>query len=174
MRNGEPRDAGLTVDTLRSRLDYNPCTGLFTYRLCGKKGFPKHLGDTVGTISANGYRRINILGHLHMAHRLAWLHVNGVWPTGFVDHKDGNRTNNSIANLRIVTKSENAQNIRGPRVTSSHGWLGATFRPRQGWVSAIGLNRRQHVLGYFDTPEEAHLMYLLAKRELHIGSLIHV
>lgn len=42
------------------------------------------------------------------AHRLVWETFNGVIPKGMdVDHKDGNKHNNRLENLQLLTRKEN-------------------------------------------------------------------
>ena len=92
-------------------------------------------------------------------------------PAVRVDHIDGNRANNAIANLRDVTRSVNHQNLRRARSDSAHGFLGVS--PFFGkWKARITVNRVFQHLGVFDTPEEAHAAYLEAKRRLHVGCTI--
>ena len=58
-----------------------------------------------------GYLRISIGGKNYSIHRLVWEAFNGPIPNGYyIDHIDGDRSNNSISNLRIVTQSENMKN----------------------------------------------------------------
>lgn len=59
----------------------------------------------------NGYLRISIENKQYSIHRLIWETFNGIIPEGYcIDHIDGNRANNSISNLRLVTQSENMKN----------------------------------------------------------------
>lgn len=46
-----------------------------------------------------------------MQHRLIWLIHNGEWPQGIIDHRDRDKLNNHISNLRDATYSENNLNI---------------------------------------------------------------
>ena len=46
-------------------------------------------------------------------HRLVWEAFNGPIPDGFeIDHVDENKANNSLNNLRLVTRTENMKKIR--------------------------------------------------------------
>ena len=61
----------------------------------------------IGT-ERNGYRRVVIDNHVYSIHRLVYEVFVGEIPVGMkVDHIDGNRSNNTLVNLRLVTQSEN-------------------------------------------------------------------
>lgn len=85
-----------------------------------------------------------------------------------LDHINGNRADNRIANLREVPNAVNCQNKRAPLPKNKTGFLGVT-RDAHGFRAAVMLNRRQHHLGRFDTAEAAHAAYVEAKRRLHEG-----
>jgi len=62
------------------------------YKVCKSKRFPQQM----------------------FVHRMIWVMHNGSIPSGMViDHIDINPTNNSINNLRCVTRSENSINTLG-------------------------------------------------------------
>lgn len=47
--------------------------------------------------------------HLYV-HRLVWESINGEIPPGFeINHRDGNKKNNCISNLELVTRYQNMQ-----------------------------------------------------------------
>lgn len=55
---------------------------------------------TVGTIDPeSGYLRICLLRRALYLHRVVWFLKTGVYPTGNVKFKDGNRTNVNFNNL---------------------------------------------------------------------------
>ena len=63
----------------------------------------------VGSKNPDGYIRLWCNGTLRMKHRLIYFLQHGVLPqTGEeIDHIDRDRSNNSISNLRILSKSKN-------------------------------------------------------------------
>lgn len=77
-----------------------------------------------------------------------------------VDHKDHNGLNNRRGNLRVCTRSQNQMNTR-ILTNNKSGLKGAYWCQTRGrWLSAINLNGKGKFLGYFDTKEEAHEMYV--------------
>src|ERR1700737_3356154 len=101
--------AELTATMVRDRLDYDPHTGIFRWKASPCNNTPA--GTIAGTKNRNGYIVIKLLHSIYSAHRLAWLHVHGVWPAGFLAHADGNKSNNVLSNLREATASQNQFNI---------------------------------------------------------------
>jgi hypothetical protein len=83
----------LSIDGFKT-IRYNPMTGTFIN--CKNR--------IIGTRNNMGYQLVN--GRL--AHRLAYESCRGPIPEGFViDHVDGDKTNNKLANLDCVTQREN-------------------------------------------------------------------
>lgn len=59
----------------------------------------------------NGYKRFQYENRVYSIHRLVYETFVGPIPEGMkVDHIDGNRSNNALSNLRLVTQSENMKN----------------------------------------------------------------
>jgi hypothetical protein len=69
-------------------------------------------GTPAGRIDHHGYARIRFEGKNYQAHRIVLvLNTKEDIPDGFVvDHIDGNKSNNSLNNLRIVSQSDNIRN----------------------------------------------------------------
>lgn len=106
-----------------------------------------------------GYLQVNLGNYgVHLVHRLVWQYHTGEEPDGILDHIDGNKTNNKIENLRIVSYQENAWNSDKANGYHKHG---DRFRAQ------ITVNRKKIHLGLFETEEEANLAYLKAKESLH-------
>lgn len=157
----------LTAEDLRSHLDYDPETGVFTRK---KSWAGWRAGERVGGV-AHGYLMTAVKGRRYYVHRLAWLHVYGRWPVGVIDHINGDPLDNRIANLRDVPQGQNAQNRRRPDFDSKTGLLGVTYRAdrKRKYVAQIVHNKKTYVIGGYETSQEAHQAYLDAKRTLHAG-----
>lgn len=154
----------LDVGRLRQVLDYDPETGVFRWR--ERLMVRNRIGDVAGTIRKDGRREIGINRRTYLAHRLAWLHVHGVWPDSDIDHRNGIPDDNRIANLRLATRAQNLQNLQHVRSTNTSGYTGVQ-RQKNKWRADISLNRQHHFLGLFDTAEEASAAYRRAKAEMH-------
>lgn len=144
---------------LQSLLEYDRDSGAFSWRSNGKRA---------GWVDEKGYVRIEAEGRVYRAHRLALFFVNGEEPNGLVDHINGEKADNRLSNLRVVTNAENQQNVRRARRNSKSGFLGVV--EAQGKFAAyIWVDGGQRYLGRFSTPELAHQRYIEAKKQLHKG-----
>jgi hypothetical protein len=141
-----------TAVYIQERLDYDPETGVFLWRYCDdmpRRWNTRYAGTVAGVDVGNGYRRIGIGGKMHGAHRLAWLIVTGEWPDAEIDHINGDRSDNRIANLREVSCTENGRNKAMPKNNTS-GVIGVGWDSGAGkWRAAIGVAGRNIFLGLF-------------------------
>jgi hypothetical protein len=159
----------LTAEQLKERLYYDPETGLFTWK---KPAMGVVMASPVGYINGNGYMSV-MLGQVnYRMHRLAWLFVHGEWPAGLIDHINGIKTDNRICNLRVVNKSGNGQNLKGPTKGNKSGFLGVTKHGKNGWRASIQVSGVSVKIGTFRSPELAYEAYISAKRVIHpMGTL---
>lgn len=152
----------LTIKELKAQLLYDPLTGLFT-RFNGK-------AISLKPDPTTGYLRITLNYKRYFTHRLAWFYVYEKFPDK-IDHKDGNRTNNSIRNLRDVTASENQRNLTLASNNTS-GVLGVSFSKGRGkWEAKIQVNGKTIHLGRYLDKNDAIVARLAAnkKYEFHTG-----
>lgn len=162
----------LTQERLKELLHYDPDTGVFLWATRPARS-KVVVGSIAGCKSGNDYLVIQVDGRLYLSHRLAWLYVHGLFPDLDVDHMDGVRSNNRIANLRLASKKANAHNVRRAHADSTSGILGVwKNKGRNKWTSAIKFDGKIHRIGSFETSKEAQEAYLKAKREFHEGCLI--
>ena len=155
----------LTAEEARRRLDYNPDTGRLTWKLMRNS---LRIGEEAKCLDVSGYVQVNICGTMVKGHRLAWLIHYGEWPSGDIDHINGVRNDNRIWNLRVVTNAINCQNKRTALPKSKTGVLGVV-EVRGRYQANIHFNRKKRYLGTYDTAEQAHAVYVDAKRLLHEG-----
>jgi hypothetical protein len=123
----------------------------------------------IGAFS-RGYKKVNFLGKVLPVQRVIWEHVHGPVPEGMlVDHINGDRSDNRIANLRLVTPSQNTQNQHKPRKDNqSSGIKGVTFyKPTKTWQAQIKALGTYHYLGRYKTKEEAALAYQAGAAKYH-------
>ena len=157
--------ASITQERLKQMLHYDPLTGKFTWVSHRKEAY---VGTEAGYVDSTNRIKIFIDRTQFFAHRLAWLYIHGVWPSGVIDHIDGNPGNNVLTNLRDVSVAINSQNRRRARSESKTGVLGV-FKKNGHFFASISVNDKTRHLGVFETVEEAHAAYVKAKRILHPG-----
>lgn len=138
----------ITAERLRELLDYSPESGEFRWRQSA--GGWIVAGNEAGTLDiSSGYLRMIVDGHRDYAHRLAWLYVHGEHPPAEIDHKNGDRSDNRIENLRLASRSENGRNLSRKRNNTS-GVPGVSWdRRRSRWVAYVNPNGRKVSLGSF-------------------------
>lgn len=151
----------ITSEYLKVHLDYNPGTGEFRWKSIrpGRKA-----GKSAGAVVWPGYVKIKLDDHLYFAHRLAWLYANGEWPDGLIDHIDGNKANNAISNLRIVTSAQNAARRETIRTKSP---ARGVFPHGPGFVVRIHHAGKRYYLGYHSTLDAAKDAYAEAAKRIH-------
>jgi len=151
----------ITQSQLKELLSYDPETGVFFW-LVGRK----MAGKIAGCFNADGYLQIGVNGKIYLAHRLAWLFVNGAFPSA-LDHINGTKTDNRICNLRECTAAENQRNV-GISKANTSGFKGVYWhKDKKKWYARIGVNSRLKNLGNFATPELASAAYQAKAREVH-------
>ena len=154
----------LTADRLRAVLSYDPQSGQFR-RLTTSGGKP--VGSIAGSLHYLGYVKIRIDNKFHLAHRLAWLYVHGQWPTAQIDHINGLKADNRIANLREATHSENGQN-RPLQKNNTSGVAGVCWDSRNcHWQARIRVSNKVINLGTFADFSDAVAARLAAKPKFH-------
>jgi hypothetical protein len=110
---------------------------------CGDTGWLIHktgrrIGERAGSYhSSDGYRNVRIRSVMYREHRVIWAMIYGYCPLVFLDHINGDRSDNRITNLREATNSQNMQNsvirkdnklgVKGVRLTET-GTFGARIR----------------------------------------------
>jgi hypothetical protein len=142
---------------------YDPATGDLTWKV---RPSNRHaVGSVAGKTDRLGYRVVRFRGRDYLGHRIAWLIVHGQWPAAFIDHINGNPSDNRLSNLREATNAENVRNSKLRR-DNTHGLKGVSLVKNR-YFSRIAVNRQRIYLGCFRTPAEAHAAYVAAAAKFH-------
>lgn len=138
---------------LKQYLKYDSITGNLTWIKSNSNRTP--VGTPIQCKDHAGYILVRLFGILYKAHRVAWfLHYNKE-PMNFIDHINGNTSDNRIVNLRVVDALENAHNHKIAN-TNTSGKCGVSFcNYYKKWVSYIDINNKRKNLGYSKTLELA-------------------
>lgn len=154
----------LTRDGVWNMLRYDTETGAFTWVVSPRPNV--RAGSIAGMINSQGYRVIKVRSLGFMAHRLAWFFVNGAWPTDEIDHINGCRDDNRIANLREATRADNNRNV-SIRCDNTSGRKGVTWHKRQRrWYAQIQIAGKKTYLGSYKDIQAAAEAYRAAEVRL--------
>lgn len=163
---------GLSPNTLREVIEYDPLSGLLSWKPRDESWFNdskqfsaltlmrtwnrRFAGKrALATIHSNGYLHGPILARHYYAHRAAWAIEFGQWPEDQIDHINGVKTDNRIVNLRCVSDAENRKNMPRPKNNGS-GVVGVSwYTPRRAWRARIRHQGRDLHVGYFGSFDEA-------------------
>lgn len=169
---------------LRRLISYDPFTGELVWRkrpiwlfakprrLHTREHAARHWnarlsGKPAGTINAKkGYVYISVFKRNLLAHRVIWAIHHGSWPSGQIDHINGNRSDNRIANLRDIQRSDNQRNMKR-FVTNKSGVTGVHWDDDLGkWRAVIHSDGGNVHLGAWSEKAEAVEARKRAEREL--------
>lgn len=149
----------ITAEQARRLLAYDEATGNLIWRT--NRG-PARAGYIAGGMGGDGYIKICLDRQRYQAHRVIWLMATGEWPPYDIDHKDLDRSNNRLSNLRPATRTQNRLNTRRPEANTS-GFKGVCWDARRSvWRARIKLERREITLGSFASAEVAAAAYARA------------
>jgi hypothetical protein len=155
-----------TAATFRELLTYDPETGVLTWLWRERKWFSRdqdwrswntrYAGKpALAALGSRGYRNGELFHRKYRAHRVIWLYHYGEWPSGQIDHINHVRTDNSIANLRIVSNDENQRNCSHSKNNTS-GATGVHWDKSSGkWRAEIRAESRKIYLGLFIAFDDA-------------------
>ncbi len=163
-------EAAVPVSMLRELLDYDPETGGLTWRprheghFAGAKNPAGHAaafnstfaGRPAGCFNTHtGYQQVSIFDRLFRSHRVAYALAHGCWPGRQIDHKNGVRTDNRLANLRVVDNATNGRN-KAKFSSNSSGFTGVSWNKKsQKWQAHVTIDGKQEYLGLFESLSEA-------------------
>ena len=155
----------LTQERVKECVDYDPNTGVFKLKL-HRHGTTRNVGDVIGSKTKTGYFETCIDQQRVYLHQLAFLYMTGEIPSGHIDHKNRDKTDNRWENLRAVSVAQNLQNVIAPRKDSTCGFRGV-YRYGNKFRAKINVDGKQVHLGTFDNLQDAANAYIAAKPKYH-------
>lgn len=155
----------LTLTEVSAMLRYEPISGklywierapdAFATEAACRSWNCRFAGKEAASRNWKGYLVVNIKNNIYRAHRMGWLLHYGEWPSSQIDHINGDKADNRIANLRAVTNAENHRNMP-LRSDNTSGHVGVHYIKRTGRYQAkIKVNGRPINLGFFGNIEDA-------------------
>lgn len=159
-----------SLSELKSKIEYDPLSGKMFWKEKGmqsRRGGNRFEGKEIGSISSNGYLKFNFNGRTLLCHRVAFYMQTGKQPL-CIDHKNRDRTDNRIENLRPADHIKNQLNT-GLSCRNESGYKGVYFCNQTGkWKSTYYIKKgKQVTIGRFNTPEEAHKMRMKAIKDVY-------
>lgn len=109
-----------------------------------------------------GYCQVKFNGRMVYYHTIVWCLSTGKdIPQGLeIDHINGNKIDNRIENLRLVTRRRNSQNRKEHR---DGKLVGCYYHKRDRmYMASISISGKDIHIGYFTTEKEAHKAYKIA------------
>lgn len=166
----------LSADLIRIKFDYDQSSGVLSYSGRERSHLSpsqrsRRTGKPAGWPDTHGHLNIKIGRADYLLHRVIWLHQHGIWPTGVIDHIDGDKKNNRLSNLRLTDQSRNCQNVKSCYSNNKSGVLGVTKGYTDGtWAVNIRVNSKGIHLGTYHDKDFASKVYLNAKFLVHPDS----
>ena len=126
-----------------------------------------HVG-TSGYMSVGLFK--NNIGKTNRVHKLVWDAFgdkDSNSKTLHVDHIDGNKLNNSVENLQLLSPRDNLSKARRQTASKTSRFTGVSWsKERNKWLASIKVFGQSKNLGYYDTEEEANDNYLFIKKNI--------
>lgn len=158
----------MTQEKLKEILKYSKESGVFIWKISKAKRIK--IGDFAGCVNKKGYIVIRIDNKIYFAHRLAWLYVYGEMPKEQIDHKNQQKDDNRIDNLREASCAENNKN-KPMQINNTSGVMGVSWHNKcKRWQAYIAIDGVQLHLGTFvkfsdavDARKNAEILYGFSK-----------
>ena len=114
----------------------------------------------------NGYCRVGFNGRVVLYHVIVWILSTGKdIPQGMeIDHINGNKIDNRIKNLRLVSRRQNTQNKQMHRDGRLAGI--SLCKETKKYIVILWVNIKYINIGRFKTEQQAHEAYTIACKHI--------
>lgn len=144
----------MVIESFRARFDYDPATGVLSYKN----------GKVAGSRKTDGYLSVMVNGVEYKVHVVIMAMVEGRFPEATIDHINGVKDDNRLENLRHATYTQNNVNRRG---WAKSGAKGVRVNGAGRFRARIIVGGKHIGLGTYDTLEEASDAYKEAARRYY-------
>lgn len=142
----------LTLAQAQETFFYDAETGCLHWKI--RPSIARLWGSKAGNIKQDGYFAVTLMNKGYQFHNVVWNYHNGLIPNGFtVDHRDRDRSNNRIENLRLAKDFQ--QNFN----QLARGFTRLRRNRKNPWRSCFIYNKSRKHLGVFATALQARLAY---------------
>jgi len=163
-----------SAEYLHQCFEYEPAPGELRWRSRPREHFTslqnrmswngKWAGHIAGRLSVKGYWQVCLDNRRFYVSRIIYKMHYGIDPE-WIDHKDGDRTNNTLENIRSATMLQNNRNV--VKQVGFAGLVGVTKRRNRFMAKIRDQAGKRRSLGTFNTAEEAHAAYREASSRIH-------
>jgi hypothetical protein len=116
----------------------------------------KYAGKEIALFINKGHAYVGVGNKTYAVHRIIWKLVYGTDPGEYIDHVNGDRSDNRIANLREATNAQNQMNQRGRTQVSNTGVVGVNYHKRdRSYRAYMRINNKSKHLGNYKNIEDA-------------------
>lgn len=152
----------ISYERVRELFEYDPKEGAL-YNKTNRRG-KSIVGSVAGNPRGDSYLQLCIDRKMYRVNRIVWLWYYGYLPENIIDHKDQDKTNNRIENLREASKQCNAINVSRFKNNTS-GIRGISYDSRvDKWVAQIKVNQKRIFLTQSVSKLEAACARLAAEQ----------
>lgn len=124
------------------------------------------VGEKIDGLDCHGYKRVRYNGKLYRVHRIIFSMHYGYMPK-YIDHKNGNRSDNRIENLREANAVENACN-RSIQSNNRTKVKGVCWKKQiKHYEVSVQVNKIKHYCGIYKDLELAELVAVMAREKYH-------
>ena len=164
--------------SVRKQIDVEELKKVFRIRNGNLERLNPHFKGGKWTVVKNwrnhsdGYCQVWFNGIRIFYHAIIWILSTGKdIPQGLeIDHINGNKIDNRMENMRLVTNRGNSQNKeihRAGRLTGTYyNKIYHNDKIYHYWKSQIKIDKTRIGLGYYETEQEAHRAYTIACKHI--------
>lgn len=138
-----------SIEQLHKEFIYDPIEGTL-FKLDGPRV------DSFGLVKPTATNlQVRHFGEFYVITHLVWALYHGVWPAQLIDHRDGDKSNIKLNNLREATYQQNQFNKVGYGMYPKGVVFKGDAPRKKPWAAVIRIDGVKKTIGHYKTMEEA-------------------